>query len=137
MRDIDTVWKPEYSVGVEEIDAQHRYLFELWLMLDSIKDEEENLRSRQQLMLSLRDYIDLHFSTEEACYREHPRYADHRQLHRAFVDRIDAFAREMEDGRLDLHAMADFLHDWLIDHIVHTDIRFFNEMREVRARDRS
>ncbi len=137
MRNIDTVWKPEYSVGVEEIDAQHRYLFELWLMLDSIRDQEENRRSRRQVILSLLDYVDLHFSTEEGYYRDHPRYAEHRALHRAFVDRIRAFEQEMEEDRLNLQAMADFLRDWLIDHIVNTDIRYFNDMKEIRAGSRS
>ncbi len=137
MRNIDTVWKPEYSVGVEEIDAQHRYLFELWLMLDSIRDQEENRRSRRQVILSLLDYVDLHFSTEEGYYRDHPRYAEHRALHRAFVDRIRAFEQEMEEDRLNLQAMADFLRDWLIDHIVNTDIRYFNDMKEIRAGNRS
>ncbi len=136
MRNIDTIWKPEYSVGVEEIDAQHRYLFELWLMLDSIRDQEDNQRSRRQAILSLLDYIDLHFTTEEGYYREHPRFAEHQGLHRAFVDRIHAFEQEMDEERLDLQAMADFLRDWLIDHIVNTDIRYFNDMNAIRAGSR-
>ncbi len=132
-----TIWKPEYSVGVAEIDAQHRYLFELWQMLDSIKEEQGNLRSRRQALVSLLDYIDLHFTTEEACYREHPRYEEHRRIHRAFVDRVHEFERDMEEDHLDMPAMVDFLRDWLIDHIVNTDIRYFNDMKEIRAGGRS
>ena len=137
MHTADTIWQPEYSVGVPEIDAQHRYLFELWQMLDSIREQKENKRSRRQAILSLLDYIDLHFTTEEPYYREHPRFADHQRLHREFIDRVRQFEHDMENDRLDMAAMADFLRDWLIDHILHTDIRYFREMREIRAKDRT
>lgn len=133
MHEAETIWKPEYSVGVDEIDAQHRYLFELWQMLVSIRDQEGNRRSRRQAILSLLDYIDLHFTTEEAYYREHPRFADHQRIHREFVARVQGFEQDLENDRLDMHAMVDFLRDWLIDHIVHTDIRFFNDMRQIGA----
>ncbi len=133
MHDTETIWKPEYSVGVAEIDAQHRYLFELWHLLDSIKGQKQNRNSCRQAMLSLLDYIDLHFTTEEPYYREHPRFTDHQQVHREFVRRVREFEQDLENDRLDIQAMTDFLRTWLIDHIVNTDIRYFKDMEKIRA----
>ncbi len=133
MHDTDTIWRPEYSVGVPEIDTQHRYLFQLWQMLDSVRNQRENRQSSRQALLSLLDYIDIHFSTEESYYREHPQFTDHQRIHRAFVDKVRQFEQDLEHDRLDMGAMVDFLHDWLIDHIVNTDIRYFNDLKTIRA----
>jgi len=35
---------------------------------------------------------------------------------------------KFQNNSLDIHEVIDFLRNWLIDHIVKTDIRYFKEM---------
>jgi hemerythrin-like metal-binding protein len=126
--DINALWKPEYSVGNEKIDGQHKYLFELWIMLNSIKDQSSNRRSLEQALLSLLDYVVIHFADEEKILAGHPDIASHKQLHAEFLRQSKSFMLKFQNNSLDIHEVIDFLRNWLIDHIVKTDIRYFKEM---------
>ncbi len=126
--DINALWKPEYSVGNEKIDSQHRYLFELWILLDSIKDQEANRLSLQQALLSLFDYVEIHFGDEEQILAAHPDIETHKAIHADFIQQSKSFMDEFQQDTLDIHEVTDFLRHWLIEHIVETDIRYFKEI---------
>jgi len=125
---IKTLWKPEYSVGNEKIDEQHKYLFELWIMLDSIKEQQANRLSLQQALLSLFDYVEIHFADEETILAGHPEIGSHQAIHAEFLAQAQAFMKEFEKDELDIHAVTEFLRHWLIEHIVETDIRYFRDL---------
>ncbi|MCF6188407.1 MAG: bacteriohemerythrin [Desulfobulbaceae bacterium] len=126
--DITAIWRPEYSVGHQEIDAQHKYLFELWIMLNSIKDQQDNHLSLEQALLSLVDYVEIHFADEEKYLQAHPEFDRHRQIHAVFLAQCKTFTEQFQKGSLDTHTVVDFLRSWLIEHIVETDIRYFKEI---------
>jgi hemerythrin len=126
--DITAIWKPEYSVGHEEIDAQHKYLFELWILLNSIKDQQDNRRSLMQGLLSLFDYVQIHFETEEKYLKNHPKFAEHRKIHAEFITKTQDFMDQFQKETLDTHTVVDYLRNWLIEHIVETDIKYFREL---------
>jgi hemerythrin len=37
---------------------------------------------------------------------------------------------EFHKENLDIHTVVDFLFDWLIHHIVETDVRYFKELEQ-------
>ncbi len=126
--DINVLWKPEYSVGNEKIDGQHKYLFELLIMLDSIKNQEANRLSLEQALLSLFDYVEIHFGDEEKILAGHPDIDSHKTIHAEFIDQTQLFMKEFQKDELDIHEVIDFLRHWLIEHIVETDIRYFKDI---------
>ena len=126
--DITALWKPEYSVGHEEIDRQHKYLFELWIILDSVKDQPGNSQSLEQGLLALFDYVELHFGQEEEILQNHPEIEQHRQIHAAFINQCRSFRDQFKAGTLDMHTVVDYLRTWLIEHIIDIDTRYFNEI---------
>ena len=126
--DINALWKPEYSVGNEKIDGQHKYLFELWIMLDSIKNQEANRLSLEQALLSLFDYVEIHFADEEKILAEHPDIDSHKTIHAEFLDQTQLFMKEFQKNELDIHEVINFLRHWLTEHIVETDVRYFREI---------
>ncbi len=128
--DIATIWKPEYSVGHPEIDRQHKYLFELWIMLDSMKNQQDNRLSLEQALLSLFDYVEIHFSNEEEFLATHPEIDQHKTIHADFLAQTNTFMEDFHNETLDLHTVVDFLRDWLIEHIVETDGRYFKELAQ-------
>ncbi len=125
-------WQPEYSVQNQAIDRQHQYLFELVAVLETISLQRENRLSVREALKSLFAYAELHFSTEEPYYRNHPEFHAHQQLHREFVAKTREFDQAFQRGTLDLDELIIFLYDWLVDHIVETDVRYFREMAATR-----
>lgn len=126
------VWSERFSVGVEELDAQHRTLFTL------INDLQTGIvfsKGRDAVAEALRrmtDYVHEHFSTEEEYMLQYgfPGLEQHRAKHADFVDETLAFAKRFaeddDDGLADV--ILRFLRDWLVNHILHSDrqyARFF------------
>jgi hemerythrin len=121
-------WKPTLSVGIEEIDAQHRELFRRAdKFLESI-----GKASRQDvgiLLSYLRLYAVAHFGAEEAWMREvnYPAYEAHKLEHDAFVKDILTLSDEHEKrGGPGLEPMrvATQLTKWLETHVSGTDTLF-------------
>ncbi len=85
-------WKPEYEVGVQAIDEQHKQLF---AMLDTLTRPDEEI-SLTEMVLQLGRYIETHFAFEEALMQKHayPRMADHLLQHKDLM----AQYHSMTDG---------------------------------------
>lgn len=118
-------------IGVEEIDNEHRHLFELIQRADDmlknhyVMDRYEDIK---QLIRELEDYADLHFAHEEA-YMEKicdPELIRQRTQHLTFRDKIRSFSfvniDEMEKQRMVLIDILNYLSKWLYHHIIGSDI---------------
>ncbi len=118
-------WTQALSVGVEEIDAQHRELFRRAARLvDGIQGgEPEELGA---LVEFLHRYAVEHFGAEEEHMRRarYPGYARHKAEHDRFVSDLLALAREAERSGagafLSLKA-SHWLTQWLRQHVSGTD----------------
>lgn len=118
-------WHDDYSLGLDQIDEQHRQLFDLmnrvWETLFSFVEESSDLAS--QLILELEQYAQTHFAQEEHFMREtgYPRLDSHRKAHVAFLSRVHAEKGALLQGnRVSLDLLL-FLRDWLISHILVAD----------------
>ncbi len=118
-------WTQALSVGVEEIDAQHRELFRRAArLLEGIRSgEPEELG---QLVAFLHQYAVEHFGAEE----EHMRrtrfrgYARHKAEHDRFISDLMALAREHERsgaGAFMSLKVNHWLSQWLREHVSGTD----------------
>lgn len=132
-------WKPQFSVGVEEIDNQHRKLVSIIRMLqESIRDDLTSPAVRTTL-ISLVEYTRVHFRDEELLWErmQYHGQADHKKKHgeliRQIVDILQNLKAGQEMSPLDLIA---FLRHWLIDHILAEDRKAGVILREKLARVR-
>jgi hemerythrin len=117
-------WDETMSVGMDELDDQHREL------IDLINETYEAIqRNDAPLMTSLidkmRDYSVVHFQAEEAVLRscDYPGSEVHADQHRAFTDKVDDFRRDMF-VKTNLSQIFIFLSRWLTNHIMHEDRKF-------------
>ncbi len=116
-------WSDEYSLGLPEIDEQHKVLFavlnKLWISIVNRGSREEQL----VILDELERYTVSHFTAEEVFMRA-TNYADfeeHKKAHKAFVDRLAQEKRNvLAGGSLSLDLLK-VLKDWLADHILVTD----------------
>lgn len=121
--------KKEYLTGIEEIDNQHRRLFEIAEELYQLSREEFIVDKYDHICKSLqelKDYTYFHFDSEEA-YMESIGYK------RMFTQKVqhDGLRKQIEEWNLDNvteenqeETIRDILHivtDWLVNHILEQD----------------
>ncbi len=112
-------WTDDMSVGLEEIDAQHRFLIDrindLWRSLGSARGDAIVL----DLLVDLRRYTEKHFADEEILMKafDYPHLAAHERAHRRFVERVRAAADDYTAGKEVGMELLRFLSDWLQRHI--------------------
>jgi len=126
-------WRPEYSVGIEEIDAQHQELFRrAGLFIDSLRRQ-----SRQEigiLLSFLRLYAVTHFGAEEAWMRaaHYPATAEHEKQHDGFIKDILALSdqHEKKTGQgIEPARVSGWLEKWLKNHVASTDTDFARHLK--------
>jgi hemerythrin len=119
-------WNTTLSVGVPEIDAQHRELFRrVDRLLDAMlrRDRGEAVR----LLGFLREYVVVHFAAEErlmdeAAYPDVQRHlAEHRRFAAAMRE-VDADFREQGATAGLVHKLEQQAVAWLRDHVYFTDV---------------
>ena len=118
-------WTQALSVGVDEIDDQHRELFRRAArLLDGInRGEPEEIGT---LVDFLHEYAVTHFGAEEAFMREEafPGYVRHKAEHDRFISDLLALAREHErkgSGAFLSLKVNHWLVQWLKEHVSGTD----------------
>lgn len=132
-------WTDALSVRFDEIDQQHKKLIH---MINDLSDAMAHGKGNdvlKPLISSLAAYTATHFAFEEKQFETY-RYPDaiaHKREHRAFPDKVAAFQKDFDSGRLGLSLQVmTFLSDWLKTHIQGTDkkyVPFFQEKGLARA----
>ena len=117
-------WTPALSVGIEEIDAQHRELFRrAGGLLDAVR--EGNAGGVSELVGYLHRYAVTHFGAEEAAMRErrYPGYVRHKAEHDRFIADLLDLAEEHDDrgGAFVAPRLDRWLAAWLREHVSGTD----------------
>lgn len=122
------LWKEEYRIGDEEIDAQHRELFrrvEALLAVAMTGDETANKRECLVLLDFLVSYTVRHFEAEEALQRErgYVGYDQHVRIHRDFKNTILAYQEKVQKdfSKETLKKLLGTLMTWLTVHICDCD----------------
>jgi len=117
-------WDEAMSVGVEELDAQHKTLIDLINQTyEAIERQDESQLPR--LVDEMAAYGETHFASEERFMRE-TGFADleaHKFHHAKFRSTVDDFRRSLE-SRTDLTRIFVFLSRWLAAHIMDEDKRY-------------
>jgi hemerythrin len=117
-------WRPEYGLGHDGIDAQHKRLFALANDLHSAMTEGKGKGALSETLEKLVAYTKTHFASEERLMQTHhyPDYAAHKAAHDALTSRVIEFQKEFAAGRVGMTIeLLQFLKDWLRTHIGETD----------------
>jgi hemerythrin-like metal-binding protein len=111
-------WKDEYSVGVAEIDEQHRGINDLFTVINGAIENRESWSEVFFKLEQLRDHARFHFAVEESLMRMHgyPKHAEHVDLHRHFLDKLDQLQMTTLSRHVTLNAIS-YLSNWYMDHM--------------------
>jgi len=120
-------WKEEYSVGVAEIDFEHKRLIEAIADLSDAINAHTVESQMQHVLNQLDFYVSHHFATEER-YFERFNYAgaeEHIKYHRDFEAKVAEFRKKYENHEEEISAeLIIFLEDWLSDHMLNVDRKY-------------
>ncbi len=130
------VWKDEYSVGVEEMDNDHKKLLNLINQLQTAVHYYTGQEFEQKALDELVDYTKTHFKKEEKLMEDNG-YADleaHKKQHEMFIAKINGFLVQYnQNSEVTVVDTLKFLKDWLIKHINGTDKEYGKVLNEKRV----
>lgn len=117
-------WSDEFSVGVEELDQQHRHLVTLINKLIDNQGASISSEITPRVLGGLLNYVQQHFSLEEELMAKHdfPGLEDHRKHHMAFTEALISIVDNPEDTPAE--ELLIYLDEWLRSHILHDDQDF-------------
>ncbi|MBI3397998.1 MAG: hemerythrin family protein [Deltaproteobacteria bacterium] len=115
-------WIEDLSVGVNEIDNQHKELFK---RINNLLDACTQGKGKEEVgsvIKFLEDYIITHFNAEEAIQKKngYPDYETHKGLHDEFRKNFSELKNRFETKGAGLYLVLltnRTIVDWLINHI--------------------
>jgi len=118
-------WSQDLSVGVNEIDSQHKELFETVNNLIEAMAKAKGKEEIGKVISFLEKYVVTHFGTEERYMAKfnYPDYASHKEMHSQFVKDFISLKKELEAGAstISIIHIQRRVVDWLINHIGKVD----------------
>ena len=130
----DIVWGEILSVGVDEIDEDHRKLVDLFTLLSHAVQEGEHRDYLAAILTELVNCTIWHFSHEERLMLKHGyrEIADHKEEHRELVKSAKALQQKIlaADNAI-VDEDIEYLERWLTAHILTDDMKMGDYLSEV------
>lgn len=120
-------WKEKHSVGIAEIDAQHKRLFAIMNELNDAMASEQAKDILEGILDRLVNYTATHFVTEERLMKEHgfAGHDAHKKVHAQLTAKVRDFQDDYHQGRVAMSIdVMHFLMEWLDQHILGTDMEY-------------
>ncbi len=121
-------WSDRFSTGNEQIDTQHKLIFQLADDFRSALDEGRGVAVFGSLLDSLDLYVRMHFSVEEGCMHRAncPVATENKEAHVGFMSLLATFREHFaEHGYHESQArrLVNTIDNWLVSHICRIDVR--------------
>ncbi|QGY38625.1 bacteriohemerythrin [Pseudodesulfovibrio cashew] len=118
-------WTDDLSVGLPEIDEQHKALFALANDLVAGIERGEGQTVLRDILTRLREYCFFHFDEEETYMQDigYPKARAHAAEHALLSARATALSKLLENGEsIPAEGAADFLEAWIFSHVLKEDV---------------
>jgi len=120
-------WDDSFTVGVAEIDRQHKLLVDIINELHFESGQNSSYKMLERILNGLIEYTKTHFTYEEGLLAMHgyPDLEAHQAKHKKLVGRVMEFhGRVSAQDETVLEELLQFLKDWLVQHIQGTDKKY-------------
>ena len=124
-------WQPEFSVGIDSVDAEHRELIDL---INDLHRQMAAGSTQETVIENLGEIfarISAHFALEEAEMknRRYDEYEAHKASHELLLDELrDIMDQVEDDGSYDEARLSSRLGDWFGEHFRTYDARLHRRM---------
>ena len=119
-------WKPEYELGIKEVDQQHKKLVD---MINQVYDSyvlgAADL-THTQVLSDMKDYAFVHFKAEEHYFAkyQYKHTSLHLAEHNSFLMKIEEYQNTRSLTQERKQEMIDYLRHWLVNHILQMDRKY-------------
>lgn len=119
-------WGRALETGCRTIDLQHEELIGLINQLHDVSPDTLSQQGLDEMLQRLDAYVVFHFGTEEQLMNKslgvNDHTDEHRLQHKFFVDQVESIRANRSDNfGCVAQDVANFLSDWLYQHILKTD----------------
>jgi hemerythrin len=115
-------WKDEYSIGILEIDNQHKHLMYGFSVIEETIILGKGWSDTHYAIVEVIKIANMHFAFEEALMRifGYPGTESHQKEHQHFFAKLDSIERLSlkETAKIEI---VTFMQDWLATHILVND----------------
>jgi hemerythrin-like metal-binding protein len=126
-------WNQSYSVGIEQIDTQHKVLVRLINELHASMAAGQGKQALGKILDELVRYTEVHFTFEENMLRAkgYAKLASHHDVHRKLTGEVVELRNKYRANKLTLTLdVMKFLKGWLGDHIMVHDQAYAREIKK-------
>ncbi len=119
-------WEDNLSVGIQEIDEQHKLLIDLINRFFNEVLVKHNTSVANEIVTKLLQYTEIHFAVEESLFRifNYPKYEEHKEQHKKITRQMQVFENQIELGEEVSTELFSFLRKWLKQHILQEDKQY-------------
>ena len=130
-------WRESYAIGIEEIDEQHKQLFEAIDKLFAACTQGKGKEQVGDTLKFLEEYTVVHFTDEQKLHIKHnyPERISHRQVHDNFLKTFEGLKKQFdEEGAsvLFVSTVNKTVLEWLIKHIGSLDKSFAAYVKSIQ-----
>ncbi|MCU7813082.1 MAG: bacteriohemerythrin [Candidatus Thiodiazotropha sp. (ex Notomyrtea botanica)] len=120
-------WSDTLSVGIEEIDEQHKVLVDLVNKMHEAIHQRHGSDVVNSILKDLADYTRIHFAVEESLMRilNYPGYEEHKEIHEELLHSVVDLQDKVATGKKSIgFELMHFLKTWLTKHIMEEDMQY-------------
>lgn len=119
-------WDEEYSIGIKNIDTQHKKLFSIVNRLYLLEENSKNLKEELRAVLhDFSDYTKTHFQEEEEYMRSigYDKLQEHIELHQELIDYLNKIIKTPANLNIIKAKIKVISKRALVHHIINEDIK--------------
>lgn len=120
-------WSDALSVGIEEIDEQHKVLINLINQMHEAIHKRQGSGAVRIILSELIEYTRIHFSVEESLMRilNYSGYEEHHEQHQELLKHVVELQEKVASGKTSISfELMHFLKTWLTRHILEEDMQY-------------
>jgi len=119
-------WTEKYATGVDEIDNQHKEIFNQLNRLHDAITSGLGKEVIEDIIEFARDYAASHFAFEESCMEKYqcPVARQNKEAHKQFIESINRIREKVSEDTDDAASVLELYHDlreWIQSHILKID----------------
>ncbi|HRW63943.1 MAG TPA: bacteriohemerythrin [Bacteroidales bacterium] len=131
-------WTDNYLTGFKEIDNQHKGLVIIINELFTLMQQGKAKKHLDEIFDHLTDYTKKHFFEEEKMMIKYAfnEYNQHKEEHQRFIDQLAKLKSEFALNKVTISIETlNFLKQWLLNHILVTDMKYVPHIKRMEIKD--
>lgn len=119
-------WRPEFDVGVAEVNRQHQRLIFIANELHRLSQRDDEEHGVIRVIGALANYTRTHFRYEELLLERHgyDDLVEHKRKHEKLIADVLHFGERVNRGEPVVNELLEFVKNWLINHIMKSDMAY-------------